>query len=617
MAKPPKKVSVTTKTDLPDASGSGSPTRSNTIGLHMPDALLLGIQPPPLSRGADTSAAVDRQPAVVIHELPPTANRIGTTRNAIPWPQERAHELIAVPDKSGLFTGPDQRTYAQIDSEGRFVVEQDLHGNYHLPLTFAPGVTGLALAPNEGQASWSIQRPDRPSIRRAPTTLASPDYLAPSDVNTLTKPQLATDGIRYNKLKQTFVTTVDGTVMVRKNKDGDYQQASAASHAAPEIFFEQIAGTVFWRQKAPGTQPAEPPSSSRQPIAQAEEPIAGPSKRPRLEETDEPARGPAPSARDQHPAYFWLPWGHLNKPAGIESVQLGWLHYPIVPVGSNPAPRVFFVLHPEFAPTHFEAFEHMLATAPALQPVATFRIGNDPGEIHPGKHFFEAPITQSVARAFPDFSDATARAVARRLFELADHSPTITGTGLVNIDAALQQWQHRPLSTTPAQTRADPMSMLTVAPDIDLGGKRLIPMPSQVDSELQRLTFDPQRFPAAWSHYSTYPSDLNLRRLIGSLLVNSGYELFPLTYEHRMPTLVFKRAHHDQIFFLKLGAIDQAGLTHVPGNELTEPSTPARIGQDAFKALTEAAAQNKVVWLIGGVLKVAGKPDSVFIIRER
>ncbi|HET9788362.1 MAG TPA: hypothetical protein VFP47_14595, partial [Pyrinomonadaceae bacterium] len=70
-------------------------------------------------------------------------------------------------------------------------------------------------------------------------------------------------------------------------------------------------------------------------------------------------------------------------------------------------------------------------------------------------------------------------------------------------------------------------------------------------------------------------------------------------------------------FFLKLGAISQAGLTHVPGNELTEPSLPARIGQDAFKALTDAAEQNKVVWLIGGVLKVASTPDSVFIIRER
>ena len=616
MAKPPKKVSVTTKTDLPEAPGSSSPTPRNTVGLHMPDALLLGIEPTP-GRATEASAGVDQMPAVVIHQLPPTANAPATTRQVAAWPQDRADELVPLPDQRGLFTGPDQRTYAQIADEGRFVVEQDSHGNYHLPLTFAPGVAGLALVRNEGQPSWNIQRPDRQSIRPATSTVDTPTYLSPSDVSTLTKPELATDGIRYNKLKQTFVTTLDGTVMVRKNKDGEYQQAFATSRDAPEIFFEQIAGTVFWRQKASGPQQAEPSSSSRQPIVQAEEPIAGPSKRPRLDEAIDASTQPTASVQDQQSAYSWLPWGYLNKPAGIESVQLGWLHYPIVPVGSNPAPRVFFVVHPEFRPTHFEAFETMLTHAPALQPVATFRIGSDPGEIHPGKRFFDAPITQSVARAFPDFSDATARAVARRLFELADHSPTITGTGLVNIQAALHQWQQRTVPTTPTLTMADPMNMLAVAPDIDLGGKRLIPMPSRVDSELQRLSFDPQRFPLAWNHYSTYPSDLNLRRLIGSLLVNSGYELFPLTYEHRMPTLVFRRAHHDQIFFLKLGAVDQAGLTHVPGNELTEPGAPARIGQAAFKALTEAAAQNKVVWLIGGVLRVAGKPDSVFIIRER
>ncbi|WP_262137428.1 hypothetical protein [Pseudomonas sp. Marseille-Q5117] len=93
--------------------------------------------------------------------------------------------------------------------------------------------------------------------------------------------------------------------------------------------------------------------------------------------------------------------------------------------------------------------------------------------------------------------------------------------------------------------------------------------------------------------------------------------MFPLTYEHRVPTLVFKRANHDRVFFLKLGSVDQAGLSHTPGNELTEPSLPARIGAEAFAALTVAAAQHKVTWLIGGVLKVDGIPDSVFIIRER
>lgn len=615
MARPPKKISVTTKADAPDTSSAGAPTRRNSVGLDMPDALLLGIDPTPVSRGANSPAAADSMPTVRIHEIPPPVDNSGTARSASAWPQERIHELVPLPDDNGLFTGPDQRTYAQIAGQGRFEVERDQHGHYHLPLTFAPGVHGPALVRNEGQPSWRIQRPDRQSIRPASTDPLRPTYLTPSQASGLTKADLATDGIRYNKLKQTFVTTADGTVMVRQNKAGEYQQAFASSHEAPDIYFEQIPGTVFWRQKTSRTQLDDTPSSGRQPIADADEPMAGPSKRPRLETAAEPAATHAAAEPDQQAPYFWLSWGQMNKLAGIESVQLGWLHYPIVPIGSNLAPSVYFLRHPEFVPAHFEAFENMLAHTPALQPVATFRTDSDPRKIPTGKRLFEEPISQSVARAFPDFSAVTARAVARRLFELADHSPTITGTGLMNIHTALHQWLHPQLSTTP--TLAHPISMLAVAPDIDLGSKRLIRMPSEEASELQRLTFDAQRFPLAWNHYKTYPSDLNLRRLLGSLLVNSGYDIFPLTHEHRMPTLVFRRAHHDQVFLLKLGAIDQAGLTHVPGNELTEPSLPARIGQDAFKVLTEAAAQHKVVWLIGGVLKVAGKPDSVFIIRER
>ncbi|MDT6918044.1 hypothetical protein N7632_02600 [Pseudomonas atacamensis] len=517
----------------------------------------------------------------------------------------------------GLFTGPDQRTYAQIANEGQFVVEQDGQGNYHVPLTFAPGVPGLPLTRLEGQTTWQIRRPERLSNRPASATPNLPSYISPADAMTLSKPELATEGLRYNRLRQTFVTTVDGTVMVRKNKDGEYQQAFASTSNAPDVFFEQIPGTVFWRQKPPGAKPSQTPAQSSQPGEQTDQATPGPSKRPRLAEAAETltASTAKPSSDNDQTPYFWLPWGHLNKPAHTESVQLGWLHYPIVPVGSNTAPTVYFVCHPEFFPSGFDAFENMLKNAPEQQPVATFRIGSDPGEVHPGKSFFEEPITTSVARAFPDFSQATTTAVARRLFELADHSPTITGTGLINVQAVLHQWKQLPFSTAP--DFADPLNMLAIAPDIDLGGKRLIPMPSQTDSELQRLTFDPQHFSSAWNHYKTYPSDLNLRRLLGALLVGCGYELFPLTYEHRMPTLVFKRAGHDQIFFLKLGAISQAGLTHVPGNELTEPSLPARIGQDAFTALTDAATRNKVVWLIGGVLKVASTPDSVFIIRER
>ncbi|MBK5536101.1 hypothetical protein JFT91_26570 [Pseudomonas sp. TH08] len=134
---------------------------------------------------------------------------------------------------------------------------------------------------------------------------------------------------------------------------------------------------------------------------------------------------------------------------------------------------------------------------------------------------------------------------------------------------------------------------------------------------MQRLVFDPQRFPFEWQNYKKDPTDLNLRRLVGALLIRSSYDVFPLTHDHRMPTLVFKRTNHDEVFFLKLGAVEHIGLSHAPGNELADPGLPARIGNEAFTALTSAAVKGKVVWLIGGVMKVESNPEAVFILRER
>lgn len=616
MAKPPKKIPVTaaadtTVTTRPAQSGSGTRVTAN-----MPDPALSGVDSTTGSSAPGTSTT--RPPAVIVSDMPDTYR---AARSAIAWPQDRLSELTPSGENTGLFTGPDQRTYAQIGNEGRFVVERDLQGNYYVPLTFAPGVPGPVLTRIEGQASWHIQRPGWQSTQSRPGTPATPpslSYLAPDDAKTLTRAELSSGGIRYNKLKHTFVDTADGTVMVRKNQQGEYQLTSATSRDLPDVFFEQIPGTVLWRRKHPHLPIPEHPAAGRsRPIAEADDPQPGPSKRARINAPEQPLppRTPDTSAPAEQTPFFWLPWGHLNKPPLVESVQLGWLHYPIVPTGSTPTPKVYFVQHPDFVPTHFDAFEQMLHTAPSIQPVATFRIGNDPGEIHPGKRFFDEPISHSVAKTFPDFSDDTARAVARRLFELADNSPMITGTGLVNIQAVLHQWKQRPFPTSPAY--ADPLNMLAVAPAIDFKGKKLIRMPSQVDGELQRLSFDPKHFPVEWTHYKTYPTDLNLRRLLGALLVRSGYDIFPLTYEHRMPTLVFRRGTSERIYFMKLGAVDHVGLSHTPGNELADPGLPARIGNEAFHALTTATLENKVVWLIGGVLKVESTPDSVFVIRER
>lgn len=612
MAKPPKKIAATTAADTTVTPRAAQPGAGNRASISLPDIPLSGVDP---ATGSLSTANIP--PAVItVSTMPgPIAHSVSAPRHAVAWPDSRLSELIPIGENSGLFTGPDQRTYAQLGSEGRFLVEQDALGSYYMPMTFAPGVAGPSLTKVEGHASFHIQRPDWSSTptRTTATDTPLPTYLSPEDANTLTRADMSSAGLRYNKLKQAFVDTAEGTVMVRKNPQGEYRHVSATTRSGPDIVFEQIPDSLLWRRKTTQAQVG----ISTGVLRRIAEPTVESNKRVRLDAGEQTVTTPplaASTPNDQTP-FFWLPWGHLNKPPVVESIQLGWLHYPIVPVGSNHTPKVYFVQHPDFVPARFEAFEQMLRTAPSLQPVATFRIGNDPGEIHPGKRFFEEPISQSVANTFADFSAATAWAVGKRLFELADNSAVITGTGLVNIQAVLHQWKQKPFPSAPAY--ADPLNMLAIAPSIDARGKKLIPMPSQSDSELQRLTFDPKRFPIEWNHYKTWPTDLNLRRLLGALLIRCGYDVFPLTYEHRQPTLVFKRDGHDPVYFLKLGSVAQVGLSHRPGNELADPSLPSRIGSEAFRELTTAATQGKVIWLIGGVLKVESNPDSVFIIRER
>lgn len=621
MAKPPKKVAGSASTDTPATTRlPEAEPLTNRLQAAGPSTLRLPGDPTPIAHLPNVQVDADlSRPAVIVSDMPQPA--VESARNEIAWPRSRYAELTPFgAADSGLFEGPDLRIYAEIGTEGRFQVEQNAQGIYHVPLSFAPGVPGPVLAKIDGQPRWRIERPgwqSPPISAESPPTSRSPAYLAPQ-LTALLEPAISTDGIRYDKHNKAYVEMEGGMVLVGKRRDGQYQEISASERSSSGAEVEMIPGTKLWRRKVP-VSPFEqtPAPSGLRPTAESDAAQPGPGKRPRLDAGAVPQQ-PTSADADQTP-YFWLPWGHLNPPSSGESVQLGWLHYSIVPIGTAPnrVPKVYFLQHPEFAPAYFDAFEQMLRDAPDLQPVATFRIGYEPGEARPGKRFFEKPLSQSVAETFVDFSAFTSRAVARRLFELSDYPPAITATGLMNIQAVLHQWNHKPFPTVPAY--ADPLNLLSVASTSEIAGRKVIKLLPQVEGELHRLTFDPQHFAFEWRHYSADPSDYNLRRLVGALLIRSGYDVFPLTHDHRRPALVFKRADQETVFFLKLGVLNHELVVHntLPGTELADPDLPARIGSAAHLALTSAEAQKNLVWLIGGVLKTESAADSVFILRER
>lgn len=154
MAKPPKKIPVTAAADTTVTTRPAQSDSSTRVTANMPDPALSGVNSTTGSSAPGT--ATTRPPAVIVSDMPDTYR---AARSSIAWPQHRLNELTPNGENTGLFTGPDQRTYAQIGNEGRFVVERDLQGNYYVPLTFAPGVPGPVLTRIEGKASWHIQRP--------------------------------------------------------------------------------------------------------------------------------------------------------------------------------------------------------------------------------------------------------------------------------------------------------------------------------------------------------------------------------------------------------------------------------------------------------------------------
>jgi hypothetical protein len=110
----------------------------------------------------------------------------------------------------------------------------------------------------------------------------------------------------------------------------------------------------------------------------------------------------------------------------------------------------------------------------------------------------------------------------------------------------------------------------------------------------------------------------NLKHLMNTLLSNNGYEVFPFIDTPWNPALIFRRANHDKIYFLKLGLAegDYIELKATPP-ELSDPTLANNIGNNAYQALMTANEQNNIVWLAGGAQTTASGWQSAFIMRER
>ncbi|MHC8319721.1 hypothetical protein ACYZT4_03300 [Pseudomonas sp. GB2N2] len=432
-------------------------------------------------------------------------------------------------------------------------------------------------------------------------------FLASFLASSLTKPQ--TDGLRHGKHQRVYAEIEnEGVTLVRRNARGEYQAASANELIASGPLLERITGTDFWRRKNTDTSDEQPGPSNR--------------KRPRLDEdtdTSPVTESLATHLRAQDApvldlsAALWRNWGTSTKPLSGESVEIDSLHYRIVPHGSPERTGVAYLENPQFSPTRYAEFEQMLRDDPTLQPKWAVR-KNDQWQVVESPRPFDKNLTGYVGATFRDFSDTSLSTVAKAVFNRANNADVINAFGLMVMHQTYRNWASPTRARAPRPELADPLLMLPALPVSN--GLLALTVPDA--GVLRRLDFAPQHFQTEWNNYNADRSDYNLKRLVGSVLVRNGYEVFPLTNEHRGPTLVFTRANHDAVFFLKLGRVEGDAIRQITpsGNELTDPHLGSRIGEPAHAALRMAFDQNKVVWLLGGTQKTAAGLESVFIIRE-
>ncbi|VVO59114.1 hypothetical protein [Pseudomonas fluorescens] len=621
MAKPPKRVIVSEALDLSThkrTSPDTDPVRGEHSGIFGRSAQ--DMQQVPGSSASTASPAIPPHQPIVVSKMPVSgADAVKIDSNLNTWPRDQIDQLIRIED-TGLFMSAEQKLYADAGEEGILRIEANAKGEYQAPPLIASDKPGPILVKIPDEPRWRIERRGLDTSGTGKTvSVQSSDALAkqtleiipPTFAEKLTKAD--SNGLRYDKLKRTYADVAEeGTVLVRKNAEGEYQASNASELTPSGPVLESIEGMTLWQRKPQlAESPLQRPST--------EDSGPGPSKRPRLDDGIEPGEteaGIVPVTVTTTPnSYLWASWGKITKPDASESIQIGQLHYPIVPRGplADKLPLAF-IQHPQFAPSRFEAFERMLHEAPELQPVPVYRSSQGQQKVSGAGRVFKKTLTQYVVDTFKGFTDQTSRVVAKRLFELSSGSEEMNGSGLARMMQTFRNWQGNSMKGVPGI--GDPLDMLPATATLG-GSRRVVSLltPESVKT-LQQLNLNPSNH---WKIYADDPTAINLKTLFINILNDSGYDtLTPEAVTHHN-TLVFKRPNHPKVYFMKLGrTVDDDIEIRTPLTpELEDPLLIKQMSANTHQTLVAANARNDVVWLIGGIQHPPGRSPSLFIIRDR
>jgi hypothetical protein len=422
-------------------------------------------------------------------------------------------------------------------------------------------------------------------------------FLAPGLVNRLPPPDLPS-GIR-SAGRYAYVDLVEGgTVLIDPDaQDGVRARLSNELFASGPLL-ERVEGTLMWRPVPVETAP----DTSRLTITRHrlpdDEPSAVPSKRSRLEETP------------------WSDWGIDPQHATPGDIRVDGIQYKVIPPGDARDPIVY-IKNPSHLIYDFDLLERTLRLDPQQQPRGAI-------QVPPAHHWqidptlpFDRPLTNYVARYFPELSASSQENVAFHQFVLANGTNTATGSGLTLLRQTFNDWETG--NDTPRPQLADPLLMLPILPTSGAGTIRVIELPTpESGGPLQRLDFDPALFRQEWLYSTNTQSAVDLKRFMATLLTRNGYAVFDPSPSNSYPALVFTRTGHDYVFFISLHRIRGRKINQTLNVDQNSASLRLHIqvGAPAAAAVIAANARNKVVWLRGGPQTLANADDTVFIVRD-
>ncbi|VVN66988.1 hypothetical protein PS718_00161 [Pseudomonas fluorescens] len=437
---------------------------------------------------------------------------------------------------------------------------------------------------------------------------------------------ISPEGIRYDKRKKPYVEMEDGRMVMVRKVQNDYRQTNSREASPTGDWVEYLPDKQKWREVPPAEMTAKRTHPEADLAINPEDAIAGPSKRARLaSETDSEAGAEAlaqhllstpPSPLDLSTRH-WKNWGKTTKPESGESIEIQGKHYSIVAQGLGPETRLVYLQHPGFKPKRFDAFEEMLRETPSHQPKWALKGGDQWNVLD--KPPFEMPMTQYVSRTFNTLSDHSVQAITRALFDRASLPDGINNQGLSTLALTFRHWMNRASYEPPPHAFSDPLVMLPRTPiqsDSVTPGWRLTLPPPRPDL-LQRLDFDPQRFPGLWQTYQTTATPASLRNLFSALLQDNGYVVYSTSRPLNEAALIFHREGVRAVFVLKFPPItaDTVRRHTAVGFELTRADFQARLSDAGREALNTHLARDEIIYLLGGIQHSASAP-TLFIVRE-